>query len=269
MGSSSPSVDRHQHPKSNDKLVDLGNYARYQDDRYFPFLHSTLSGEIALKRELAEALLAKIMGWSDAEKAAERARLENFASYKYDEYQQFAPGRRFVESLALWLRQFDPGDERKNAYDFVRSRLIFFSNSELNHLVQLSFPTIIRPILIRDVANEIGEPNANRVKMLTKTPSYRARLRRTLILGLSDGARTDQFRRANPHDISNEQVFHAYDVSNVKAESMVEKLKKDLQKTLEREVSDEEATFQNVVLLDDFSASGTSAIRRVLISVSN
>jgi hypothetical protein len=37
-----------------------------------------------VKKELAEALLAKIMDWSDREKAQERARLETFASYKYD-----------------------------------------------------------------------------------------------------------------------------------------------------------------------------------------
>ena len=60
-----------------------------------------------MKKELAETLLTKIMGWSDAEKAEERALLESFASYKYDEYQQFAPGRRFLESLALWLQQFE------------------------------------------------------------------------------------------------------------------------------------------------------------------
>ena len=34
-----------------------------------------------MKKELAEALLAKIMGWTDQEKARERARLESFASY--------------------------------------------------------------------------------------------------------------------------------------------------------------------------------------------
>ncbi|UVO52023.1 hypothetical protein M0208_16445 [Sphingomonas sp. SUN019] len=56
-----------------------------------------------MKKDLAENLLAKIMGWTDAEKAMQRARLESFASYKYDEYQQFSPGRRFIESLALWL----------------------------------------------------------------------------------------------------------------------------------------------------------------------
>ena len=42
----------------------------------------------------------------------------------------FSPGRRFIESLALWLRQFETKEERRLAYDFVRERLIFISNAE-------------------------------------------------------------------------------------------------------------------------------------------
>lgn len=213
-----------------------------------------------MKKELAEALLAKIMDWSDAEKATERARLESFASYKYDEYQQFSPGRRFVESLALWLGQFDSGAERRTAYDFICNRLVFVSTNEMNHLVQLTFPTIIRPRLIADVAQELSM-SPQRMKAVVDTPEYRMRLRRTLVLGMSDGARTDWFRRANPQDMSNEQVFHAYDVSNAKAENMRSKLRKDLKLILNEEPSEDHVCFQYIVLLDDFSASGTSAIR--------
>lgn len=214
-----------------------------------------------MKKELAEILLAKIMDWTDAEKAIERARLENFARYKYDEYQQFSPGLRFMESLALWLRQFDKGQERRVAYEFVLKRIIFMTRAEINHLVELCFPTIIRPRLIDDAASELGW-SPHRVKAVVQESAYKARLRRTLVLGLSDGARTDHFRRVNPQDMSNEQVFHAYDVSAAKADNMVAKLKKDLEAILGRKPTGEETTFQYVVLLDDFSGSGTTAIRR-------
>lgn len=212
-----------------------------------------------MKKELAEALLAKIMDWSDQEKARERARLETFASYKYDEYQQFSPGRRFIESLALWLAQFRAGDERRTAYDFVCGRLIFFSASEVNHLVELTFPTIIRPGLIARASDRSGVP-PERIKAATATIEYRTLHRRTLYLGMSDGARTDWFRRANP-SVSNEQVFHAYDVSAVKTSDMVASLKKDLAALTGAEPVGDAALFENVVLLDDFTASGTSAIR--------
>jgi len=212
-----------------------------------------------VKQELAEALLAKIMDWSDQEKARERARLETFASYKYDEYQQFSPGRRFIESLALWLAQFEPGAERRTAYDFVCNRLIFFSASEINHLVELTFPTIIRPKLIATACERSGV-SPERIKAAIATMEYRRLHRRTLYLGMSDGARTDWFRRANPM-VSNEQVFHAYDVSQVKTAKMIEKLQKDLSKMTGASPEGDAGLFEYVVLLDDFTASGTSAIR--------
>lgn len=214
-----------------------------------------------MKKELAETLLTKIMGWSDAEKAEERALLESFASYKYDEYQQFAPGRRFLESLALWLQQFETKGERDIAYSFVKERLIFVSNAEINNLVGLAFPTFVRPKLIYDTAEGHSALEAHRVKSIVKSKEYRAKLRKTLFLGLSDGARTDQFRRAHPQDITHEQVFHAYDMSSPKAKGFTEKLQKDLSTISGAEVPDDQAKFEYVVLLDDFTASGTSYLR--------
>lgn len=215
-----------------------------------------------MKKELAETLLAKTMNWSDEQKAAERAFLDSFAGYKYDEYQQFSPGLRFVESLALWLRQFEGGAARNDAYSFVRDSLVFVSTAELNYLVNLAFPTFVRPVLMAAAASDVGAPEAHRVKEIAKLPGYRARLRKTLVLGLSDGARTDQFRRFNPHEISHEQVFHAYDISNPKAAAFTKKLKKDLSQIYGSEPKDEDTRFEYVVLLDDFTASGTSYIRR-------
>ena len=214
-----------------------------------------------MQQDLAEKLLARIMEWDDATKARERARLEMFAAYKYDQYQQFAPGRRFLESLALWLRQFKEGEERKVAYEFVRDRLVFISNEEMNSLVDLAFPTIVRPVLLRDAAKEAGLSRF-RSKAIADSELYRCLQRQTLVLGLSDGARTDRFRRVNAESISHEQVFHAYDVSDKKAGDMAAKLRRDLRRVLGREPTPVEARFRYVVLLDDFTASGLSYIRK-------
>jgi hypothetical protein len=86
-------------------------------------------------------------------------------------------------------------------------------------------------------------------------------LRQTLFLGLSDGARTDVFRRAHP-EISNEQLWHAYDISDEKAASMRKKLADALRAQLKREPTEAESRFSTVCLLDDFTASGTSYIRQ-------
>jgi hypothetical protein len=213
-----------------------------------------------VRDELAETLLTKVMNWSDAEKAAQRAFLQDLARYKYDEYQQYAPGRRFIESLALWLRQFQTEAERRTAYDFVRRRLIFISTAEMRSLVDLSFAIAIKPMLIARAACLAGL-DPLRVKSVVASEQYRTVLRQTLFLGLSDGARTDVFRRANP-EINNEQIWHAYDFSNDKARSMGGKLLKDLRTQLGREPSKDEACFHTICLLDDFTGSGTTYIRQ-------
>src|SRR5262245_41248158 len=124
-----------------------------------------------MKDELAEQLLAKVMGWDQAEVTRERLILQDMARYKYDEYQQFAPGDRFIESLARWLRQFD-AKERREAYAFVRKRLVFFSASEMRHLVAEAFPTLIRPRLLA-VAAEEGKIDAHRVKAAVASQAYK------------------------------------------------------------------------------------------------
>jgi hypothetical protein len=213
-----------------------------------------------MRDELAEALLAKVMTWSDEEKARERPILQDLARYKYDEYQQYAPGRRFIESLALWLRQFETMNERRTAYNFVRSRIIFISTPEMRHLVELAFPTAIRPGLIRKAAEAL-QVSPLRCKHVVASSAYSLVLRQTLFLGLSDGARTDVFRRAHP-EISSEQLWHAYDISDEKAASMGKKLADALRAQLKREPTEAESCFHTVCLLDDFTASGTSYIRQ-------
>ena len=163
--------------------------------------------------------------------------------------------------MALWLRQFDPGKERNVAYEFVRERLVFISNEEMNSLIDLAFPTVVRPLLLRSAAEATGLSRF-RSKAIAASESYRCLQRQTLVLGLSDGARTDRFRRFNAGSIFHEQVFHAYDVSDKKAGDMVARLRRDLGRVLHREPTPEEARFRYVVLLDDFTASGLSYIRK-------
>ena len=52
---------------------------------------------------LAEKLLVRVMNWNEEEVSRERPFLQAMATFKYDEYQQFAPGMKFIESLAMWL----------------------------------------------------------------------------------------------------------------------------------------------------------------------
>ena len=109
-----------------------------------------------MRDALAEKLLAHVLQWSAEEVAQERPVLQALAAFKYDEYQQFSTGGRFIESLTLWLNQFDTPEERRVAYDFVKSSLVFCSAAEMRHFVETAYPDHIRPILLDRTAVELG-----------------------------------------------------------------------------------------------------------------
>jgi hypothetical protein len=216
---------------------------------------------VQLKDQLAEELLAKVMGWKNpAEFVKHGQPLMAMSSYKYDEYQQFSPGMRFIESLALWLGQFKTPAQRESALGFVKERLVFISTAEMNHLVSISYPDHIRPFLLSKAAAESGLSRWH-IGKVTNSLEFRVRERRCLFLGLSDGSRTDVFRRANPH-LHNEQVRQSHELTTERSTDLRQELVKDLTKLFGRSPTDQESVFRSVVLLDDFSASGVSYIRK-------
>lgn len=214
-----------------------------------------------MRDQLAERLLARVMAWSPEDVARERPVLQAMAAYKYDEYQQFSPGMRFVESLALTLSRLRTPAEKTTFYEFVKTRLIFFSSAEMNHLVSIAYPDFVRPRLLRQVAQEEGE-NPYHVAKVAGKAAFRLRERSCLFLGLSDGARTDAFRRSSSPHIGHEQVLQTYEISLGRVNKLLEKLREDTAVITAMEGKDNDAKFRTVVLLDDFSASGTSYLRK-------
>ncbi|HEV2416252.1 MAG TPA: hypothetical protein VGX94_00450 [Terriglobia bacterium] len=213
-----------------------------------------------MKEALAERLLAKVMAWTPEDVARERPQLQAMASYKYDEYQQFSAGMRFVESLARWLDQFKSAEEKQIAYDFVKRKLVFCSSREMNHLVGVAYPDHIRPFLLRRTAASLGE-NERFIGKVANNRAFKLRQRRCLFLGLSDGAHVDLFRRANPV-LRHDQILPMYEVSETRVDDLLKKLHTALQEILREEVPLEMRKFQTVVLLDDFSASAYSCLRK-------
>jgi hypothetical protein len=214
-----------------------------------------------MKDDLAEVLLAKVMGWGEEDVSRERPYLQAIGAYKYDKYQQFSPGMRFIESLAIWLGQFKTIEERSIAYHFVKNRMIFISEAEMAHLVATAYPDLIRPIILKRAAKKTNIPEYM-LKKTTQSIPFKALQRQSLFLGLSDGAHTDTFRRSNTSEIWHEQVYQTYEISPARAENMLLELKKDLQTLLQREPMPEEVQFKMVFLLDDFAGSGITYLRR-------
>lgn len=222
-----------------------------------------------MRDELAERLLAKVMGWDSPDLARERPLLQNLADLKYDGYHNFYPGMRFVESLAVWLGQFRSAEERKLAYTLVRDKLVFVSDEEMAHLVSMVFPDLVRPHLVRKLSRELGRTEGDLVSA-REEPDYRTLLRQTLFLGMSDGARMDSFRRFNPR-ISHEQVYPTCDIASRKCEDLLRKLHEGLEASGILSVP-AKPYFRVLVLMDDFSASGftcKSKLNRVLEDLVN
>jgi hypothetical protein len=207
--------------------------------------------------QTAEQLLAKVMGWQDLEEVHKHlSPLQLLADYKYDHYQRFGPGRRFIESLALWLYQFSPAD-RQAALKLVREKLVYFSESEFSHLVRTAYPDWIVQERIRLVAEEQNIA-AHRVGEICRHRRFRELQLKSLYLGLSDGARTNELRRASSGEISNEQIWQAYELGDDKAGDMLKELRSSL---FAAGFETQKPRFNLIWLLDDFSGSGNTYIR--------
>ncbi len=203
--------------------------------------------------ELAENLLRAVVGEAaDDDFPDELGILRQLAICKYDAYEQYAPGRQFIECLALWLAQFQSDPEREAALRFVRRRLIYVSDEEMRHLVSLMARDRVPTVLRRRVACQLDLPDY-RVSAVQSHPEFQLATRSSLFLGMSDGARIDQFRR-HSQGISNEQFAMTYELSDARAESLVNELRAD--------ISDDSSWFKYVFLVDDFSGSGRTILRR-------
>lgn len=205
-----------------------------------------------MKENVALRVLSEIMQWDNDRARSEFAWLSLMSRMKYDGYRDFLAGVRFTESLADWLQQFAP-DEREIAYQFVRKHLVYFGPAEMQHLVELAYSEHIRRRLVTAVAERAAIPTYLVWAQQNGVARYHALLRRTLFLGLSDGARMDTFRRLNVGIISNEQIVVATEVNPEKWESLLRKLRDD--------TSDPNAQFEFLFLIDDFVGSGKTLLR--------
>lgn len=215
-----------------------------------------------MKYELAESILRSTMSHWDLLKMAEETRnIQIISEIKYDDYQQFTHGMRYVESLALWMRQFESSEEKDCAYDLAKNSLIYVSEEEMRQLISYSYPMIMKKYLLEKTRRFCTRYSIRDVE--ARKQVYRYFKRSSLFLGLSDGAHMDFFRRQNP-ELSNEQVFVHYDFSDAKAEDMKKELKEEKQIVDMAEKYDKflSSGFSSFFLIDDFTGSGISYIRK-------
>lgn len=211
-----------------------------------------------MKHALADELFAAVMhlGPDETDELVRRIRpLKHMSDYKFDSYGGYGAGIKFLETLSIWLEQFDEG-ERDIAIDFIRNKLVFLSDREIQHALSLAYPDLVRPNLIRRAAVQLGV-DPWRITTVLDSLEFRVLQRRTMFLGLADGARLDQFRRAN-----RALVHDQFCVTAEPPDRVAQGFRKDLVKWLEDAGSDAEGTFCHFVLIDDFTGSGFTALRQ-------
>lgn len=205
-----------------------------------------------MKENYALRYIQKIVDWDEAKLSNEVGWLRRIAAYKYDSYQDFFAGERFVSSFIRWISQFKKED-RNYAYSILKKHLIFLSAGEIQHLVRRTVPACFRPLWLQRIAKLYNLAPYEIGTSAEAVAAYRRLIRRSLFVGLSDGARIDAFRRANVGLISNEQVVVNYELPRTKLVGLLDDLRKD-------DAAD--ARFEMVFLIDDFLGSGTTLCRK-------
>lgn len=211
-----------------------------------------------MNHNLALRLLGEQLEWDDQKFQDELQYLKLMVDYKYDGYQGFQPASRFYVALIGFLSQFSEVKAKRIFYDFIRDKLIFVSQREMHHLVSLLMPIIEHDMRAR-VTQELNIPLYHAWTDRAAKERLRLMKRRTLYVGVSDGARVDVFRRFNEGEVSNEQVVATNEISASKWDDLLEVLAVDLKKM---SFEDEEAKFSRVVLIDDFAGSGSSFVKK-------
>lgn len=207
-----------------------------------------------METRLANRLLRELLEWDEQQEGSYANILQTLAEWKWDTYEGFRAGSRFMESLARWLAQFPDSAARMRWIEFVAERLVFVSRAELDHAIASVYYDVVRRDVIDRVAARMDAPRfANRT--IVESSDFRAEQRRILVLALSDGARLDILRRSSS-GLSHEQFFPSVEIADDKADDLSDKLSQ----ALSHFGSDALAQFNHVLLVDDFYGSGTSLI---------
>lgn len=204
-----------------------------------------------MNQRLGLRLLGEVMQWSDEQARDEFRWLKLMSRFRYDGYEDFRAGVRFLERLSVWLQQFKQQD-RETAYQFIKNRLVYLGPAEMQLLVERMYPEVIERRLVRAVSAARGIPPYSVWQNPAAVGDLKTLRRKSLFMALSDGARIDEFRRANVGVLSNEQIVVATQLDGSKWRDLLKELRKD---------QGNGAMFEEVYLIDDFVASGTTLLR--------
>jgi hypothetical protein len=203
--------------------------------------------------ELGLRTLSEIMSWTADEATEEFEWIRFMSVFKYDEYRDYIAGSRFIESLARWLQQFKSKDERRTAYRFLKSNIVYIGDAEMQRLIEAFFPDVVFPSLLATAATRLSIQDYEVLQHPDGPAEMRRALQSTLFMALSDGARIDAVRRTNYRRVRNDQVYLNARLDRHQWNSALANIR--------TVTGDCDSLIQCVYLIDDFTASGTTFCR--------
>jgi len=203
--------------------------------------------------DLGLKTLSEIMSWTSEEAVVEFDWIRFMSAFKYDEYRDYIAGSRFVENLARWLQQFRTIEERRTAYSFIKSKVIYIGDPEMSRLIEAFFPDVVYPRLVTDAAAQLQIARYDVLQNPRGPELMRKALASTLFMALSDGARIDALRRSNYRRVRNDQIYLNARLDKKQWSGALD--------TVRKLSNDGTAQIQCVYLIDDFTASGTTFCR--------
>ena len=110
-----------------------------------------------MRFDLAKQFLVQLMGWDEIEATKRLEEIDLMADIKYDSYDQFMPGIKFVGNFYLWLSQFEKKEDRELMYEFVKKYIIYINSTQVSHLIDLLYNTKIIPLIREKVVNDFKQ----------------------------------------------------------------------------------------------------------------
>lgn len=197
-------------------------------------------------------IIAELLDWTEKEAEAGFKWIRLMSRFKFDAYSDFVAGARFTGSLIQWLRNLDQED-RRPAYEFMRSHLQYVSSVEMRRLVEAFYPRVIEPVLVHRAAKATGVNPYEIMANPQGSEDFNCLLQSTLIVGMSEGAHLDSLRRANMGILTHERMLPSVEMDKQKW--------KDVFADTFKNKFPEESAFSSIVLVDDFVGSGTTFFR--------
>ena len=113
---------------------------------------------------MAKQFLVQLMDWDEIEATKRLEEIDLMADIKYDSYDQFMPGIKFVGNFYLWLSQFEKMEDRKLMYEFVKKYIIYINSTQVSHLIDLLYNTKIIPLIREKVVSDAKQSAYNRTR---------------------------------------------------------------------------------------------------------